>query len=230
MRKLVLFDIDGTLLSTEGAAARAFLAGLEEVFGTAGPVGEVSFAGKTDPRIAHELMSRAGLGHDEIERGLPLLWERYIANLDRELRSIPVLVYGGVEACVELVEQRSEAAVLGLLTGNIEAGARRKLDASGIGFARFRTGVFGSDDADRNALPALAATRAEKLTGRPYHGTDVVVVGDTPADIACGDAFGARTVAVATGTFSRQELARHDPDFLFDSLQDREAVWDAITA
>jgi phosphoglycolate phosphatase-like HAD superfamily hydrolase len=228
VRKLVLFDIDGTLLSTEGAAARAFLDALDEVFGTAGPVGEVSFAGKTDPRIAHDLMSLAGLDRDEIERGLPELWKRYIGNLDRELLRTPVRVYPGVEACVELVERRSETAVLGLLTGNIEAGAQRKLDASGIGFARFRTGVFGSDSDDRNVLPALAAKRAEERTGIRYEGSDVVVVGDTPADIACGDAFGARTVAVATGTFSREELAARNPDFLFDSLERAEEVWDAI--
>ncbi len=229
MRKLVLFDIDGTLLSTDGAAARAFLDALVEVYGTAGPVGEVSFAGKTDPQIAHELMARAGLERSEIERGLEGLWRHYVANLDEELGRTPVRVYPGVEASVLRVESHADTAVLGLLTGNIEPGARRKLDASGIGFDRFRTGVFGSDSEHRNELPAIAAQRAEELTGKRYEGDAVVVVGDTPADIACGVAYGARTIAVATGTFSRDELAAHDPDVLFDSLEDTDAVWHAIT-
>lgn len=228
MRKLVLFDIDGTLLSTDGAAARAFLDALVDVFGTAGPIDEASFAGKTDPQIAHELLAGAGFARHQVEPRLPELWERYVARLDDELRSTAVRVYPGAAACIDLVEQRADAVVLGLLTGNIEPGARRKLDASGIGFARFRTGVFGSDSEHRNELPALAARRAERMTGMPYQGADVVIVGDTPADIACGEAYGARTVAVATGTFSRDELSAREPDFLFDSLQDAEAVWHAI--
>jgi phosphoglycolate phosphatase-like HAD superfamily hydrolase len=120
--------------------------------------------------------------------------------------------------------------VIGLLTGNIEPGARRKLDASGIGFDRFRVGVFGSDHEHRNALPAIAARRAEALVGVACPGDKMVIVGDTPADIACGEAFGARTVAVATGVYGRDELRACKPDRLFDSLEDTTAVWEAIVA
>lgn len=228
MRKLVLFDIDGTLLSTEGAAGRAFEAALIDVYGTTGPLSEVSFAGKTDPQIAHRLMALAGLSRTRVDAGLAALWERYIGYLDEELRHLVVRVYPGVRDFLAWVEDRPTEAVMGLLTGNIEAGARCKLDASGIGFERFRLGVFGSDSEHRNELPAIAARRAEALVGVSYAGTDVVVVGDTPADVACGEAFGARTVAVATGVYSREELRACAPDFLFDSLEDAASVYAAI--
>jgi phosphoglycolate phosphatase-like HAD superfamily hydrolase len=230
MRKLVLFDIDGTLLSTNGAAGRAFAAALIEVFGTTGPLESTSFAGKTDPQIAYELLAGAGLTRDQVAPRLGDLWRGYVTRLDSALQEVEVEVYPGVVELLELVEQRADEAVMGLLTGNIAEGARRKLDASGIGFGRFRVGVFGSDDEDRNALPTLAARRARDLVGTDYRGDDVVIVGDTPADIACGRGFGARTVAVATGTYHREALRACAPDYLFDTLEDAAAVWDAIVA
>jgi phosphoglycolate phosphatase-like HAD superfamily hydrolase len=173
-------------------------------------------------------MALAGLSRARVDADLTSLWGRYIDHLDEELRHSVVRAFPGVSGCLARVEARSTDAIMGLLTGNIEAGARRKLDASGIGFDRFRVGVFGSDSEHRERLPAIAARRAEALVGVNYTGTDVVIVGDTPADIACGEAFGARTVAVATGVYSRQELHACAPDFLFDSLENSAAVWDAI--
>ena len=228
MRKLVLFDIDGTLLSTDGAAARAFEAALVAIYGTAGPMDRVSFAGKTDPQIAHELMAGAGLARDDVERRLPELWARYLDYLDGELRRSVSRPLPGVAACLRHVEARDDDFLLGVLTGNIEQGARRKLDAAEIGFSRFRVGVFGSDDENRNRLPAIGARRARAHTGRHYEGEDVVIVGDTPADVGCARAFGARAVAVATGTFSREQLETCAPDVLLDSLEDTAAVAAAI--
>ena len=229
MRKLLLFDIDGTLLSTDGAAGRAFEDALIEVFGTAGPIEQTSFAGKTDPQIVFELMKGAGLPRARVTARLGEVWSAYLERLGPALATASVRVYPGVESCLERVESRPDDLVLGLLTGNIEAGARHKLDAAGIGFERFRLGGFGSDAEDRNELPAIAAQRAEQLLAARYRGTDVVVIGDTPADIACGAAFGARTVAVATGSYSIEQLRACRPDHLFDSLENPDAL-EAIVA
>lgn len=228
MKKLVLFDIDGTLLSTDGAAARAFAAALVDIYGTTGPMQAVSFAGKTDPQIAHELMAKAGLDRAHVERRLPDLWPNYLRYLDDELEGTTIRALPGVADCLRLVEEHARDILLGVLTGNIEPGARRKLDASEIGFDRFRVGAFGSDSEHRDELPAIGARRAEELTGELYLGEDVIIVGDTPADVACGRAYGARTVAVATGTISRHELQACEPDFFFDSLADPAALHDAI--
>ena len=228
MNRLLLFDIDGTLLTTDGAAGRAFESALIDVYGTAGPIGEVSFAGKTDPQIAYELLGRAGVVRPDVEAGLANLWARYLVHFDNELLSSRVRVFPGVADCLRRVESRTDEALLGLLTGNIEEGARRKLDAADLGFSRFRTGGFGSDSEHRNELPAIAAARAEAITGIRYEGDAMVIIGDTPADIACGEAFGARTVAVSTGVYSHRRLEECSPDFLFHSLEDTAAVWDAM--
>ena len=201
-----------------------------DVYGTAGPIEDVSFAGKTDPQIAHELLAGAGFARDRVDHGLADLWRLYIKNLRAALLDAPVFVYPGVDSCLEMLEGRSDDAVLGLLTGNIEAGARCKLEGGGIAFERFLLGAFGSDDEIRNHLPAVAAQRAEALLGRRYRGEEMVVIGDTPADVECGDAFGARTIAVATGGYSRGELQACNPDYLFDTLEDTAAVWQAIGA
>ena len=228
MKKLLLFDIDGTLLTTDGAAVRAFESALIDVYGTAGPIGEVSFAGKTDPQIAYELLERAEIPRPMVETRLPDLWDRYLKHFDDELLSSIVRPIPGVVECLNHIEAKADQALLGLLTGNIEDGAQRKLDASGLGFSRFQVGVFGSDSESRNELPVIAAERAEAITGVRYECKTVVVVGDTPADITCGEAVGARTIAVATGAYSRRQLEDCCPDFLFDSLEDTASVWDAM--
>ncbi len=228
LKHLVLFDIDGTLLSTDGAAGRAFYAAMAEVYGTAGSVGRVSFAGKTDPQIVHELLAGAGIERCEVKHRLPGLWERYTELLDVELRTAKVQVFPGVLRLLDLIEKPGKDALLGLLTGNIDVGAQRKVDAAGIGFARFAVGAYGSDAEQRNELPEIALERAEALTGIRFAGESLVIVGDTPADVACAAHLGARTVAVATGVYERDELEACGPDALFDTFENAEAVWAAI--
>ncbi|HEX8208900.1 MAG TPA: haloacid dehalogenase-like hydrolase [Longimicrobium sp.] len=228
MRRLVLFDIDGTLLTADGAGKRALHAALVDVFGTTGPIDSYSFAGRTDPQIVHALMSAAGLPRDEIDRGLADLWAHYIANLRREMEHTDVEALPGIHALLRCVEDAGGEVVMGLLTGNIEAGARIKVDAAGLAWERFRVGAFGSDHADRPELPAVAVRRAREQTGVEYAGKEIVILGDTPFDITCGAHLGVRTIAVATGRHTAEDLASHAPDHLFPDFRDTAAAWAAI--
>ncbi|HEX5724307.1 MAG TPA: HAD family hydrolase [Longimicrobiaceae bacterium] len=230
MRRLVLFDIDGTLLFADGAGKRAVRDAMLRVFGTTGPIGAFSFAGRTDPEIVHHLLAAAGLAEREIEAGLPELWRLYVANLERELAGVAVRPLPGVPELLRRVEDAGGQVVLGMLTGNVRDSARIKVDAAGLGFARFRVGAFGSDHARREELPAIAARRARELTGVEFAGKEIVIVGDTPLDVACGAHLGVRTIATATGGHSLDELAGCGPDYLFPDLGDVDAVWRAIAA
>ncbi|MFN2383817.1 MAG: HAD family hydrolase [Gemmatimonadota bacterium] len=217
--RLILFDIDGTLLSAGGAPRRAFRRALADAFGTEGAAAEADFSGKTDPQIVYELMRAAGFVDGHIAARVEAVFAHYLAGLARELATeTRHRLYPGVAELVPALAA-DPRVVLGLLTGNIEAGARRKLDHFGL-WHHFAVGAFGSDDADRDRLPAVAIDRAAALTGVRFAGGAVLVVGDTPADIQCARAAGAMAIAVATGSPSRNALAACRPDLLLDSLED----------
>jgi phosphoglycolate phosphatase len=228
MRRLVLFDIDGTLLTTDGAGKRAVREALLEVFGTTGPIGGYSFSGRTDPEIVHDLLAAGGIPEPVIEAGLPQLWERYLARLREDLPAARIEALPGVTALLDRLEAAGGESLLGLLTGNLEGGARIKLEAASIGFDRFRVGAYGSDHRARPELPAIAIARAHRVNGIRYRGKEVVIIGDTPFDISCGRHLGVRTVAVATGRHPADALAQHGPDHLLDDLSDLDACWRAI--
>jgi phosphoglycolate phosphatase len=230
MRRLILFDVDGTLLSADGAGKRALREALEAVFGRTGPIDTYAFGGRTDPQIVRDLMTAAGVEEAEVAARLPEVWDDYLAALARELEGTPVRPLEGVIPLLERVEGAGGHVIAGLLTGNLAEGARLKLEAAGIGFGRFRVGAYGSDHADRPELPAVAASRARALTGVEFRGKEIVIVGDTPYDVACGEHLGVRTVAVATGGHGADALARCSPDHLFPDLGDVDAVWDAIAS
>ena len=228
MRRLILFDIDGTLLAAGGAGARALRGTLAEIFGTPGQTEGFSFAGKTDPQILHELLGAEGILEPHISERLPALWRSYLVRLEDELPRAEVRVLQGVHRLLDRIEAAPDEAVLGLLTGNLREGARLKLNAAGIDFERFTVGAFGCDNADRAALPEVAVQRAEERTGKRFEGKDVVIIGDTPNDIACGASLGVRTIAVATGSYTETDLRSHGPDYIFPDLSDTEAIWDAL--
>jgi len=224
--KLVLFDIDGTMLWSDGAGRRSMTAALIETIGSAGPEG-YRYDGKTDPQIARDIMRHEGVAEERIGALIPVLLERYVVLLEEELRARRLALFPGVAALVERIEAEEEL-VPGLLTGNVRAGAELKLRAAGVDFARFRVGAFGSDHAERPELPAIAQRRARETLGAAVAGEHVIVIGDTPADIACGRGIGARAIAVATGHYGVEELARHAPAAVFATLEDTDAVMATI--
>jgi phosphoglycolate phosphatase-like HAD superfamily hydrolase len=225
---LVLFDIDGTLLSAAGSGRRAIHAALIEAFGTVGP-SDYWFDGKTDRQIVRDLMRLEGHGDVVIDARMERVLARYLECLPDELRNPAHQphVYPGVPALLDALEAR-EDVVLGLLTGNIEAGARAKLASVGINPARFVVGAFGSDHESRPHLPALAQRRCHERLGVEVCGSAVVVIGDTPADIECGRAIGARAIGVATGRYTVGDLLAHSPAAVFETLGDTAAVVSAI--
>lgn len=221
--KLILFDIDGTILRSDGAGQRAMTAALTTVFGTAGPT-DYRYDGKTDPQIVRDLMRAAGHADDVIDARMPALVTEYLTRLEREFAAgRRATVYAGVRELIDALEVRSDA-VIGLLTGNLAAGASLKLRAAGIDPARFRVGAFGSDDARRPALPVIARQRARDLLGLELRVEELVVIGDTPADIECARVTGAVAIAVATGRYSVAELTSHEPHAVFPTLADTEHV------
>jgi phosphoglycolate phosphatase len=225
--KLVLFDIDGTILWSDGAGRRAMTEALTSVFGSAGPT-DYRYDGKTDPQIVRDLMRATGHDDATIDERIDPLMTRYLGGLERELAAgTHAHVFDGVRELLDALEARGDV-VLGLLTGNLRAGAEIKLRAAGIGVERFRVCAFGSDHHVRGALPALAQRRALEELGYTIPGERIYVIGDTPADIACGQSIGARAIAVATGRYTPEELARHQPYALFSSLADTEAVMRVI--
>lgn len=229
MRKLILFDIDGTLLTTNGAAGRAFHRALLEVYGTAGPIDSYSFNGKTDPQIARDLLRHDGLDDDAIDEGFPRLWPTYLSGLAAALEHPDhrTHTYVGVDALLTALEDRTDRAVVGLLTGNIERGAAMKLSSCGLD-GRFALGAYGSDHEVRSRLPAIAVRRAHELSGHEFRGTDIVIVGDTPFDVTCGRSLGVRAVAVATGGHDAAVLRAAGAHDVLPDLGDTERALAAL--
>lgn len=225
--RLVLFDIDGTLLSSAGVASGVFAEALAEAVGRPVAMDGYSMAGRTDRQIARELLRRAGAAPDEIDRLIDRVLDRYLERFAPALAaSSKPRLFPGVRALVERLAADPEV-LLGLLTGNLERGAAIKLAHFGIRH-HFKLGAYGSDAEERRALVAIAAARARTLTGHDFSGRDIVVIGDTPLDIDCGKAAGATTIAVATGPYAVAELAAHGPDALFTDLAEMEPVVSAI--
>jgi len=189
---------------------------MELVFGTAGPIDGHDFSGKTDPQIARELLHLEGLEDHHIDGGFHRLWREYLGELEPRLEEMPMTVLPGVRALLDHLDGVGDVA-LGLLTGNIVDGARMKLQSVGL-MDYFQVGGYGSDSEVREDLTAVAMDRASRVWGRSFPAHSVVVVGDTPRDVACGKYGGAKTVAVATGRFDAEKLAATGPDHVLDDL------------
>jgi phosphoglycolate phosphatase len=221
--RLFLFDIDGTLVSARGAGRAAMARAMAWTYGTAGAIDRYDFRGKTDPRAIFDILGEVGLAEAVIASGLPACFERYVEELESLTDDgARIDVMPGVVDLVHALSVRADA-IVGLLTGNIEAGARVKLRSTGL-LPRFRVGAFGSDDADRRRLPEIACRRARELTGRHVPFDRVTIIGDTPLDVDCARACGGVAVAVATGHHPYDELAACRPDLLFRDFSDVEGT------
>jgi phosphoglycolate phosphatase len=220
--RLFLFDIDGTLVSVRGAGRTAFARALEQTYGTAGTIERYDFRGRTDLSIVHGLMTEAGVDGERIRARVDDCFRAYARELTQIIGDgSRVQVLPGVAEVVRRLGARPDA-VVGLLTGNIEAGARIKLEPTGL-WPLFRVAAYGGDHADRRRLPAIARERAQAL-GHEFTFDRITIIGDTPLDVECARGCGAVAVAVATGQHPVGELASCGPDLLFGDLGDVDRV------
>jgi phosphoglycolate phosphatase len=217
--KLFLFDIDGTLLTTDGAGRAALKSAGADLFGIEEDLKTISVSGSTDTAIVQEILQRHDLevSTANVNRYLG----GYLVRLRQHLTSQSGAVLPGVISFLGVLAQDGEA--IGLLTGNVRRGAEIKLTAHGI-WDRFSFGAFGDDHSDRNQLGPIAKRRAAAAFNTEFAEHDIFVIGDTPKDIACARAFGAVAVAVATGRYSSANLSEHNPDHLFRDLADTKEL------
>lgn len=225
--KLVLFDIDGTLVNTGRAGSDALDMAFAELYHIANGCAGIHMSGKTDPAILQEALTNHRLQVDDA--ALAVFHERYVFHLRRTLQdpTRPRRLMPGIPLLLEALTSHPDV-LLGLLTGNVATGAQLKLEAFEI-WHYFRLGAYGSDAMDRNALVPVAQARARALVGHDFPPAQILVIGDTPRDIACARAHGARAVAVATGDYSVKELQQHGPDHCLTDLGDVSAVLRVLT-
>ena len=220
--RLILFDIDGTLLKGGPRLRQWFGQSLRQVYGRAGDIDGHSFSGKTDPQLVTELMVGAGLSEDRVSSRLPELKEVYLSRMRDEITTEDMTLLPGVVAVLDRLQGTKEVT-LGLLTGNWEEGARSKLACFELN-RFFPFGAFGEDGADRNDLPPVALDRASELDGRIFSPDETLIVGDSPGDVTCAQAHGIRVAAVATGYTSTEHLRATGADWVLNGLEETGLV------
>ena len=227
MKKLILWDIDGTLIVSHGAGVRAMEKALTKRFGVTCDLRQIDWAGRTDSWITGEVFRHVGLpdtpqnAHDYLET--------YLELLPAELREGPQgQVLPGVFALLETLHHRRDVAQ-GLLTGNLRRGAEFKLTHYKV-WHYFEFGAFADDSPRRNDLGPHALRRAQERHAVAFSPAHTFIIGDTPHDIECGKVIGAKTIGVATGRYSMAELASHTPTAVFANFADPAAFLQVIDA
>lgn len=223
-KKLLLWDIDGTIMCTGKAGEIALGQALEKRFGIKGSIDQVDYRGRTDRRIGEMLLE-----HYQIERSAEHLhefMETYLGLLEEQLPKCSGKLHLGILDILEISRQR-EDYINALLTGNLERGARLKCTHYDV-WHYFEFGAFADDSAHRNELGPVALKRATEKTGFIIPPERVFVIGDTPHDISCARVIGAKAIAVATGGYTLEELREHQPDALFADFSEPEAFFQAI--
>ena len=227
MPRLLLFDIDGTLLDTGGAGGASLLDAVEDLFSVRREeLPPLNLAGATDGGLIRELFTH--LGQPMQTAAVQRYLDFYLGHLGRRLAhaDFPGMLLPGVEALLQTLVADGRADI-GLLTGNVRRGAQMKLQRFGI-HPHFVDGAFGDDAEDRNLLGPVAMRRMSQTTGRAYGPQDVIVIGDTPKDIACAHAMGARCLAVGTGHFDAASLRSHSPWLCLEDLSRTSDVCEVL--
>ncbi len=216
MVRLALFDIDGTLIRTGGAGEKAFAKVAAQEFHVPNGTAHLSFAGRTDRSIVRDFFTQHGIepSRENFER----FFHRYAFWLDELLGQARGRVLPGVRDFLGGMQTLSQPPLPGLLTGNIRLGAEIKLRHFAL-WDCFKVGAFGDDHEDRGRIAEIARDRGSRLLGNMLAGDEILVIGDTPMDIACARAIGARTLAVGTGLFGVDQLKAHAPTWAFESLE-----------
>jgi len=225
MIRAVLFDIDGTLILSGGAGEKAFGRVAELEFRQPGGTAGLRFAGRTDTGIVREFFQRHGIEphQDNFRR----FFEAYVFWLDHFLHEITGRVLPGVERWLADCINSPQRPVIGLLTGNIRLGAEIKLRHYRL-WQHFGPGAFGDDHEDRNKIAVIARQRLGERLGQSLPGEEILIIGDTPLDIACARTIDARCLAVATGHFSVAQLREHQPAWVAETLE--KVSWDELAA
>ncbi|HAM51829.1 MAG TPA: hydrolase [Nitrospiraceae bacterium] len=218
--KLFLFDIDGTLLDSGEAGTRSLNLAFEELFSIQDAFKEVRMAGKTDIQIMKEALRKHGL--DSEDGNIGPICKRYIKHLLKEIENPGRRVKRGVKESLKMLSD-TDNIHLGLLTGNIEAGARIKLSPFSLN-SYFPFGAFGNDDEDRNRLLPIAVDRFRCLSNKAIDYGDCFVVGDTPRDVECAKIHGAHAIAVATGPYPYESLVQSGADMVLRDMTEMVSV------
>ncbi|HEY1170640.1 MAG TPA: HAD family hydrolase [Verrucomicrobiae bacterium] len=216
MIRLVLFDIDGTLIRTRGIGGRSFGATFRSVFAQEHKPEDVNFAGRTDLSLLREFFKHYNITYSQ--ENLDLFTDTYVFWLEHLMHEFGGHVCTGVKELIADLKALPQEPIMGLLTGNLRIGAEIKLRHHGL-WDHFEFGVFSDDHEDRNQLAAIAQQRAGQMIGRPLKGEEVLVIGDTPKDIDCARHIGAKILAVATGGHTMEDLRPHKPTWLVENLR-----------
>jgi len=226
LKKLVLFDIDGTLLTVNSINRRILADALKEVYGTEGSTSTHNFAGKMDSVIIYEVLQSVGVSDSVIAEKFDKAKQTYIEMFRLHARLSDIILMDGIRNLLDELSAHSDV-MLGLLTGNFEASGRQKLLLPEINHY-FPFGAFADDAGSRNELPPVAVEKAYQLTGRRFSENDIIIIGDTEHDIACARVLNAKSIAVATGTYSAEELKKHNPHVLYENLTETPIVMSEI--